>query len=947
MKKLILFSSILFFGAFNLCAQKVTLNPTISPTLFHYNDQITVTYDVTGTSLASLTAAYAWVWIPGATSINAKYNITPATSAAAAAQFTKSTSGGKTTFTLTFKPSDFFSSDISTQTQFGILLKGLDWPNGQTTDYVTNFLIGSNFQVQLTAPTQQPLFAANGGSLPVQATASAASDFSLSVNNKIVNSQLATTTYSYTLAVSDTVKFYAVNLYVTSGASKDTLSFSYLIPQTSPSLTRPAGIIDGINYNANDQTKVTLCFWAPNKTSVYAFGDFSQWDVRSEFLMNKDGEHFWIELSGLTAGTEYAFQYLVDQTLKIADPYTDKTLDYGDDSKIPATTYPNLKPYPAKAVNSQWYFNRLSVFQTGQTPYQWQTTNYVRPAKEKLVIYELLIRDFFDSDHRNYQSLIDTVSYFKRLGVNAIELMPVAEFNGSIGWGYNPTFMFATQKYYGTKNKLKEFVDKCHANGIAVILDIVMNHQDLPNSYAMLDYDFVNGHPNPTNKWFNVVAPHPYSVFNDLNHVSPYTRKYLDTINYHWISEFKIDGYRYDLAKGFTQTASNESTVGNYDQSRIDNLSRMANVLWSKFPDTYVILEHFAANSEETVLANYQVDQGRGMMLWENFNYAYGQNTMGFTGSTDISGMYYGSRGWTAPRAVGYMESHDEEREMYRNEQYGNVVGDYSVKNLATALNRMKAASLLFYPIPGPKMVWEFGELGYDHSINECADGTVNNCRLDPKPVNWNYLQDVNRKALWSFNSDLIRLRKNYNVFSSSGTAQFSNGATSLVQIITLKNTPYTATPADSTQMNAVAVANMDVTSQTSTIVFPHAGTWYDYYNNGTAVNVAAPGFSLTLAPGDYKLYTDVKIKASLLVTAIRDIPVLDVSVYPNPTPHRFQVKTDATIYSLQMRTITGASVTPSRIDDKTWDISGFSSGLYVIEIATDAGIVRMKIVKI
>jgi len=74
--------------------------------------------------------------------------------------------------------------------------------------------------------------------------------------------------------------------------------------------------------------------------------------------------------------------------------------------------------------------------------------------------------------------------------------------------------MFALQKYYGPKNKLKEFVDKCHANGIAVIMDLVMNHQDLPNSYAMLDYDFANNHPKATNKWFNVAAPHPYSVFN-------------------------------------------------------------------------------------------------------------------------------------------------------------------------------------------------------------------------------------------------------------------------------------------------------------------------------------------------------------------------------------------------------------------------------------------------
>ncbi len=113
-------------------------------------------------------------------------------------------------------------------------------------------------------------------------------------------------------------------MIATANSTADTASFSYLIPQSSPVLTRPTGIIDGINYNSSDQTKVTLSFWAPNKTSVYAFGDFTNWNVDPAFLMNKDGEHFWIELTGLTANKEYAFQYLVNDTLKIADPYADK-----------------------------------------------------------------------------------------------------------------------------------------------------------------------------------------------------------------------------------------------------------------------------------------------------------------------------------------------------------------------------------------------------------------------------------------------------------------------------------------------------------------------------------------------------------------------------------------------------------------------------------------------
>src|SRR5688572_9416330 len=105
MKKMRLFIVLILCAVgYSSFAQKVTVDPTVNPALFRYNDQITVTYDVTGTALANLTNAYIWVWIPGK-NINAQYNINPATAAANAAKFTKSTAGGKTTFSITFKPS--------------------------------------------------------------------------------------------------------------------------------------------------------------------------------------------------------------------------------------------------------------------------------------------------------------------------------------------------------------------------------------------------------------------------------------------------------------------------------------------------------------------------------------------------------------------------------------------------------------------------------------------------------------------------------------------------------------------------------------------------------------------------------------------------------------------------------------------------------------------------
>jgi 1,4-alpha-glucan branching enzyme len=150
----------------------------------------------------------------------------------------------------------------------------------------------------------------------------------------------------------------------------------------------------------------------------------------------------------------------------------------------------------------------VSVFQTAQTPYEWQVEEFVKPLKQDLIIYELLVRDFVSA--RNYQTLIDTINYLKNLGINAIELMPVSEFEGNSSWGYNPSFYFAPDKYYGTKNDLKEFIDVCHQNGMAVILDMVLNHSYGQSPLVQLYFDGSAGdygQPTPLNPWYNETSP--------------------------------------------------------------------------------------------------------------------------------------------------------------------------------------------------------------------------------------------------------------------------------------------------------------------------------------------------------------------------------------------------------------------------------------------------------
>lgn len=925
--------------------------PTISPAFFHHNDLITVTYDVSGTSLVGLTKAYIWVWIPGP-NLNSKFNINPASAnpgltdvdGPAGPRFTKIIDGPKTLFRITFRPSDFFTQPISSYSQIGMLLKGNDWSNGQTADHVATFWNGE-YTLQLTTPATQPLFVSNGQTIPIRAVASENSDFTLLKDNLPVTVQNNATEFHFDLLVTETSGGAELKIMATNGTVTEEVEFQYLISGSSPTQPRPSGIIPGINYNT-DPSRVTLCLWAPGKSSVFAFGDFSDWKVKAEYLMWRDGEFFWIELTDLVPGEEYAFQYLVNQTLKVADPYADKILD-PDDEFIPENTYPGIMPFPTKAKNSQWYYNRLSVFQTNQVPYPWQTVSYQRPPKESLVIYEALIRDLFEEPNRNYQSLIDTLGYFKRLGINAIELMPIMEFNGNKSWGYNPTFMFAPDKYYGTKNKLKEFIDKAHEMDIAVILDIALNHQDIPNTYAMLDFNFSAFKPNPTNLWFNETAKHPFNVFFDMNHESPYTQAFVDTVCHYWLNEYKVDGFRFDLSKGFTQknTGSDVGAWSAYDATRVALIKRMADKIWTHSPDAFIILEHFGENSEERELAQYRMGEDKGMLFWGNMNYSYNQTTMGYADGSDFSGVYHGSRGWGVPHLIGYMESHDEERNMFRNLSYGNSTASYSVKNLPTALYRMRGAATVFYTIPGPKMIWQFGELGFEFSINHCANGTISeDCRLAEKPVVWHYQADFNRQQLFNHIRDLLRLRSLYDVFTE-GDASLQVSNSSLVKQITLRNKPYTSTPVNTDDMNAQIVVNFDVVPREVTIEFPHQGTWFDYYRHGLEVNVTGP-FQVTLYPGEYKLFTDVQISNTLITGIEPELFTGKPIIYPNPAGEVFSIESAEPINKVQLFSIHGQLVKPERLDELNWSTTGLTPGIYLAVIETSRGIYHQRVIK-
>ncbi|MEM6804395.1 MAG: alpha-amylase family glycosyl hydrolase, partial [Bacteroidota bacterium] len=509
----------------------------------------------------------------------------------------------------------------------------------------------------------------------------------------------------------------------------------------------------------------------------------------------------------------------------------------------------------------------VSVLQTAQTPFAWQNDNWTVPDNEDLVIYELLIRDFMAKS--DFQTLLDTLDYLDNLGINAIELMPTTEFEANDSWGYNPSFMFASDKYYGPEEAVKMFIDECHARGIAVILDMVLNHQFGQSPLVQMYWDGSNSRPAANSPWFNPIAKHPFNVGYDMNHNTTYTRNFVDDVLDYWVEEFRFDGYRMDLSKGFTQTDYGDD-VGRwsgYDAGRISILKRMYDQLQAKHPGAIFILEHFGINQDEKELAEY------GLMLWGNHVFNYNEATMGYhdNGKSNFEWINYQQRGWSVPHVVGYMESHDEERLMYKNLEFGNSNGSYDTRDEETALARMEMAATFFFTIPGPKMLWQFGELGYDVSIDQGG-------RLSRKPIRWNYFQERPRRRLYEVYKALIHLKEEQEVFS---TQNFSLSVASAVKRVNLNHQ----------SMNVVIVGNFDVVTKSTNPNFPNTGTWYDFFS-GDSIDVTQTNFSMSLEAGEYHLYTDRKLDTPPVNVSVRDEALdLSLEIYPNPAQDKVSME--------------------------------------------------------
>jgi 1,4-alpha-glucan branching enzyme len=688
---------------------------------------------------------------------------------------------------------------------------------------------------------------------------------------------------------------------------------------------KPAAFRKGINYPSDNSAALVL--WAPLKESVFVLGDFNDWQLSNDFQMKKDGDFFWLEIPNLEAGKEYAFQYFIGGKIKIADPYAEKILDPWKDQEISSAVYPNLIPYPENKTEGI-----TSVLQPGQVPFNWEVDNFQVPEKEKLVIYELLVRDFM-AEH-TYKAVREKLDYLEDLRINVLELMPVNEFEGNESWGYNPSFYFAPDKYYGPRNELKKLIDECHKRGIAVVIDMVLNHSYGQSPFVQMYMD--NWTITADNPWYNQNSnfANPEAQWGyDFNHESAATRELIDSVSSFWMSEYKIDGFRFDFTKGFSNTPYPANSWGsNYDAARIANLKRMSDEIWKRNEDAIIIFEHLSDNSEETELANH------GILLWGNMHGNYQEAARGNVGNSDLSWAIYERRGWNEPNLISYPESHDEERIMYVIKQTGLTDGNYNIKNQTTALKRIELNSVFNIPLPGPKMIWQFGERGYDQSINRCVDGTVNkDCRLSPKPSYWQYLNNPDRIALFEVMAKLNELKQTYDEFTPESFSYQLNGAVKW----------YALTKGDN---HVFSMGNFDIQQNQASVTFPRTGKWYEFFTRDS-IEINSTNQNIPLATGEYRLYSTRKFANPHVVTENKEITVLneEIKIYPNPAQGEINITSSENFTEVQVYSITGKQIFRQKtgsVNQLKLNIEGSSPGIYLVKVVRNNRVSTLKFVK-
>ncbi|MEG4198353.1 alpha-amylase family glycosyl hydrolase [Microcoleus sp. Pol12A5] len=533
--------------------------------------------------------------------------------------------------------------------------------------------------------------------------------------------------------------------------------------------------------------------FAPNNKAATLLGSFSQW---AEIPLEKDDKGYFRTNIKLQDGI-YQYKFRVqsqspcfepDEWVEVNDPYA---------TEIDRTTDTSTVRIKAGA----------RIIDT----YVWQHDDKELPNNEELVVYEMHVADFSESDGSDscskFQQVKEKLDYLCDLGINAIELMPVNEYPGDYSWGYKVRDFFAVESSYGTTADLKQLIDECHGRGIRVILDGIYNHCDEECPLLLIDrnywyYGDKHYPEDPANYWgpeFN------YENFDPKLGIRPAWKFIGDVVNF-WIQEYHLDGIRYDAVRQLD------------NRDFLHWITREAKKSAGDKP-FYNIAEHIP-ELPELVAADGPMDG-----CWhESFRIFAIENLAGNTFDIEklkqvLEPKQQGYQNTT--NAINYLASHDRD----------HLLAEASFRDIdpEAAFKRAKLGAVLLVTAVGIPMLWMGEEFG------QSTRQTPN----QPNKLQWSLLKNQPNHELWEYYKQVIRLREKV-------PALYTENIEFIHENPEAKVLAYYRWSDEGTR--AVVVANFSDTYLSGYCIpkFPAAGTWHEWMYN-KIVEVGEEGFKFDL----------------------------------------------------------------------------------------------------
>ncbi len=474
-------------------------------------------------------------------------------------------------------------------------------------------------------------------------------------------------------------------------------------------------------------------------------------------------------------------------------------------------------------------------------PFVWTDAAWKTPNLDDLVVYELHVAQFNDT----FQGVVDRLPYLKSLGVNCLELMPVTSTKLDFDWGYGPIQYFAPNSAYGGPDGLKALVDACHAQGVAVILDLVYQHVDPSFPYAEVYTDIaaagIAGIASPM-----IGANGPFGPQIDFS--KSLALQFCLTANYHWLDEYHVDGFRYDEVTDLYNGA-----IGNAYAALAYNTYLYSRTIprFGCAPGTYsrIIQSAEALGIAPLVLRSTYTSAAWQDVLLNTAEPAIGGaldsgtlTTLAHTLDPYFGGTYPATK--SVVDSVGspvdmpvapfqYLNTHDHSHLIC----FAGAGGDGPIPSGdRSQFYKLQPFAIALYTAQGVPMLWEGEELGDNYFLPSSGSARVN-LRRD---MNWEYFYDDEGVPLIRLYRILGKLRAANPALRSRESFfyyQQSLQGTSIVAYS--RHAPATATTAE---QYAMVLLNFSGFTETITVPFPKAGVWAEKIDGALTVSVSVAG---------------------------------------------------------------------------------------------------------